>query len=649
MKDMRISSKIFVLSSLVTLVLIIISSVLLLSKVSEIKQNIVSDEINKLHNLLHSKIVAKKHVGLTNALSISNNGVLKEALITNDRAMAIESLSSISKNFKNYTSFKNVKIHLHTKDTKSFVRVWNLEKYGDDLSSFRGTLLEVKRTKKPLISFEAGRSGLVLRGVTPLTKDGEYIGSLEFIQGLNSVAKSFEKKGLNFLLLMNNSLTSVATKAVNAPSVGDYKLSQKFVNQEFLNSAKTIDFEKLLKNKNISDDKYYYTYEYVKDYSGKKLGIFLVGEDITMVQHSVELAERIVYESIVGMIVLAVLLFLVIFIILKKLVFEKIQDLQNIMHNSISNNDLTIRAEIYSNDELGKIRKSFNTFMDSISKLVLESKSSGHENASVSEQLSSSVASIGKNIDDTSKTIHEVVARNTQLKVVLDESVVSANSTKNDISEAQNILSVAKDKIVSMTNKVIVSSESQNVLSAKLATLSTEAEQVKDVLNIISDIADQTNLLALNAAIEAARAGEHGRGFAVVADEVRKLAEGTQKTLSEINITIQSIVQSINESSSQINENTSEIQQLVEIAESASNSINKSSVIMDKALIAAKDSSKVSSDIVSNIDVVIEDMSSISRHIDINLNSAKEISFASSHLFKLTEALSYRLNQFKTD
>jgi len=510
-------------------------------------------------------------------------------------------------------------------------------------------IIQVLKTQKPLISFEAGRAGLVLRGVTPLKKDGEYVGSLEFIQGLNSVAKDFEKKGLHFLLLMNSSLTSVATKAVNATSVGEYKVSQKFTNQKFLNSAKTLDFKKLLKNKNINDNKYYYTYKYVKDFSGKNLGIFLVGEDIKVVQHSVDVAKYMVYESIIGMIVLVILLFLVIFIILEKLVFEKIKDLQNIMHESISNNDLTKRAIIYSNDELGQIRKSFNTFMDSVSSLVVESKSSGIENAAVSEELSSSVALIGENIDGTSKTIHEIVARNIQLKVVLDESVVSANDTEKDITNAQTTLNEAKNEIISMSDKVAKSSESQNELSVKLVTLSSEAEQVKDVLNIISDIADQTNLLALNAAIEAARAGEHGRGFAVVADEVRKLAERTQKTLSEINITIQSIVQSINESSVQITHNSSEIEQLVEIAESVSNSMNESSIIMDNALSAAKDSSTVSSDIADNIDVVMQDLSDISKYMDLNLDSAKEISSASHHLYVLTDGLSNKLNQFKTD
>ena len=121
-------------------------------------------------------------------------------------------------------------------------------------------------------------------------------------------------------------------------------------------------------------------------------------------------------------------------------------------------------------------------------------------------------------------------------------------------------------------------------ISSQMNTLAEQTAQIRSIIEMIKDIAEQTNLLALNAAIEAARAGEHGRGFAVVADEVRKLAERTQKSLAEIDVTISVVVQSVSTASENIKENSQKVIDLNENAIKISSLANETKEKTAKSL-----------------------------------------------------------------
>jgi len=171
--------------------------------------------------------------------------------------------------------------------------------------------------------------------------------------------------------------------------------------------------------------------------------------------------------------------------------------------------------------------------------------------------------------------------------------------SENDLAQnEQDILTVSKNASIAAKSVSEVSDELQEsvqvqtALSAKLERLSGEAEQVKAVMTVISDIADQTNLLALNAAIEAARAGEHGRGFAVVADEVRKLAERTQKSLGESNATVSVIVQSINDTAETMAQGAEELGRLGKKAKLAEQMISETTINIEKTAQSAQKTAK---------------------------------------------------------
>ncbi|MGN8428219.1 methyl-accepting chemotaxis protein TlpB [Helicobacter pylori] len=319
--------------------------------------------------------------------------------------------------------------------------------------------------------------------------------------------------------------------------------------------------------------------------------------------------------------------------------------------NAFSHGDKDLRTRIDvgdRNDEISQVGRGVNLFVENARLIMEEIKGISTSNKTSMDKLVQIAQETQKSMKDSSTTLNSVKNKATDVASMMNASIEQSQGLRKRLIETQGLVKESKDAIGDLFSQIIESAHTEEELSSQVEQLSRNADDVKSILDIINDIADQTNLLALNAAIEAARAGEHGRGFAVVADEVRNLAGRTQKSLAEINSTIMVIVQEINDVSSQMNLNSQKMERLSDMSKSVQETYEKMSSNLSSVV---QDSNQSMDDYAKSgrqIEAMVSDFVGVEKVASKTLADSSDILNIATHVSGTTMNLDKQVNLFKT-
>ncbi len=319
--------------------------------------------------------------------------------------------------------------------------------------------------------------------------------------------------------------------------------------------------------------------------------------------------------------------------------------------NAFSHGDKDLRTKIDvgdHNDEISQVGRGINLFVENARLIMEEIKGISTLNRTSMDKLVQITQETQKSMKNSSTTLNSVKNKATDIASMMNASIEQSQGLRKRLIETQGLVKESKDAIGDLFSQITESAHTEEELSSKVEQLSRNADDVKSILDIINDIADQTNLLALNAAIEAARAGEHGRGFAVVADEVRNLAGRTQKSLAEINSTIMVIVQEINDVSSQMNLNSQKMEHLSDMSKSVQETYEKMSSNLSSVV---SDSNQSMDDYAKSghqIEAMVSDFAEVEKVASKTLADSSDILNIATHVSGTTMNLDKQVNLFKT-